>query len=53
MSFLTDLGHRIVNTTGDKSSLAYLLQNFSVVIQRGNAAFVLGTLSPTLSPYFE
>ena len=50
MSFLTDLGRRIVNTTGDKSSLAYLLQEFSVAIQRGNAASVLGTLPPTPSP---
>ena len=38
ISFLSDLGHRIANTTGDKSSLAYLLQRFSVAIQRGNAA---------------
>ena len=37
MSFLTDLGRRIVNTTGDKSSLACLLQKSSVAIQRGNA----------------
>ena len=50
MSFLTDLGRHIVNTTGEKSSLAYLLQKFSVAIQRGNAASVLGTLPPTLSP---
>ena len=50
MSFLTDLGRRIVNTTGEKSSLAYLLQKFSVTIQRGNAASILGTLPPTLSP---
>ena len=50
MSFLTDFGPRIVNTTGEKSSLAYLLQKFSVAIQRGNAAYVLGTLPPTLSP---
>ena len=35
MSFLMDLGHHIANTTGDKSSLAYLLQKFSVAIQRG------------------
>ena len=39
-----------VNTTGDKSSLAYLLQKYSVAIQRGNAASILGTLPPTLSP---
>ena len=38
ISFLSDLGHRIANTTGDKSSVAYLLQRFSVAIQRGNAA---------------
>ena len=50
MSFLTDLGRRIANTAGDKSSLAYLMQKFSVTIQRGNAASVLGTLPPTLSP---
>ena len=52
MSFLTDLGRRIMNTTGDKSSLAYmyLLQKFSVAIHRGNAASVLGTLPPTFSP---
>eukprot|EP00731_Ephydatia_muelleri_P014469 Em0008g189a len=50
MSFLTDFGRRIVNTTGEKSSLAYLLQRFSVAIQRGNAASVLGTLPPTLFP---
>ena len=50
MSFLTDLGRRIVNSTGDKSSLAYLLQKFSVAIQRGNAATYLETLPPTLSP---
>ena len=34
----------------EKSSLACLLQKFSVAIQRGNAASVLGTLPPTLSP---
>ena len=50
MSFLTDMGHRIVNTTGDKSSLACLMQMFSVVIQRGMLHLFLGTLPPTLSP---
>ena len=47
MSFLMDLGRRIVDTTGDKSSLAYLLQKFSVAIQRGNSASVS---PPTLPP---
>eukprot|EP00731_Ephydatia_muelleri_P014529 Em0008g249a len=53
MSFLTDLGHGIANTTVDNSSLAYLMQSFSVAIQSGNAATVLGTLPPTLSPPFN
>eukprot|EP00731_Ephydatia_muelleri_P030133 Em0021g656a len=52
MSFLSDLGHRIANTTSDKSSLAYLMQRFSVAIQRGNAASILGTSLPTPS-FFE
>ena len=45
MSFLSDLGCRIANTTGDKSSLANLLQKFSVAIQRGgiHAASIVGT----------
>ena len=50
---MTDLGRRIANTTGDKCSLAYLMQRFSVAIQRENAASVLGTLPPTLSPPFN
>ena len=49
MSFLTDFGRCIANTTGDKSSIAYLLQKFSVAIHRRNAS-ALGTLPPTLSP---
>ena len=44
MSFLSDLGRRTANTTGDKSSLAYLLQRFSVAIQRENAASILWQL---------
>ena len=47
-SFFTDLGRRIVNTTGDKNPLAYLLQKDSVSITRGNAALILLTLPSTL-----
>ena len=43
MSFLTDLSCCIVNTTGDNSSLAYLMQKFSVAIQKGNAASILAS----------
>ena len=38
-----------MNTTGDKSSLAYLMQKFPFR-GGGNAASILGTLPPTLSP---
>ena len=47
MSFLSDLGRRIANTTDDKSTS--LMQKFSVAIQRGNAESILGTLPPLLS----
>ena len=40
MSFLSDFGSCIASTIGDKSSLAYLLQNVSVAIQRSNAASI-------------
>ena len=53
MSFLTDLGRRIMNTIGDKSSLAYmyLLQKFSVAIHRGNAACIcFGNFASNLLP---
>ena len=40
MSFLSDLGRCIASTIGDKSSLAYVLQNVSVAIQRSNAASI-------------
>ena len=43
--FLKELGHRIKLSTGEARSAAFLLQQFSVAVQRGNAASVLGSIS--------
>ena len=43
--FLKDLGRRIAATTKEHRSFEFLMQRVSVVIQRGNAACVLGTTS--------
>ena len=50
MSFLMDLGHHIANTTGDKSSPSTKVLRCH---SEGDAASVLGTLPPTLSPPFN
>ena len=49
MVFLRELGRRLSATTGDTKRYSYLIQRLSVVVQRGNAASILGTLisSPT------
>lgn len=41
--FLTILGKKLKDTTGEKRSLDFLYQKISVSIQRGNAACILGT----------
>ncbi len=43
--FLTELGQRVRQVTGEVRSRTYLLQRLSVAIQRGNVASVLGTIS--------
>ena len=43
--FLKELGHLIKLSTGEVRSAASLLQRLSVVVQRGNAASVLGSIS--------
>ena len=43
--FLWELDRRLRQVTGEVKSTTYLLQCLSVVIQRGNAASVLGTIS--------
>ena len=44
LRFLRELGSRIWEQSGEVSSLSYLLQRLSVVIQRANAISVMGTL---------
>ena len=45
MTFVKELGHRVRAETGEPCSLQFLLQGMAGVIQRGNAAAVLGTSS--------
>ena len=49
MSFLTDLGRRIVNTAGDKSSLEFhtFCKSFLFPFRGGMLASSLGALPPT------
>ena len=42
--FLKELGHRLRQVSGEANSFANLTQRLSVVVQRGNAASVLGTM---------
>ena len=43
LDFVSDLGQRLRQVTGEARSKEYLLQKLSIAIQRGNAAAVLGT----------
>ena len=40
---LQEVGHRVMEESGDTRSYGYRLQRISVAIQHGNAAVVLGT----------
>ena len=42
-AFIQDLGQRLITTTSDPMSRAVLLQRIAVAIQRGNAAYFLGS----------
>ena len=42
--FLQDIGRRFTEATGDIKETAYLFQQVSVAIQRGNALSIRGTL---------
>ena len=44
LTFLKELGARIRTVTKERRSFEFLMQRFSVEIQRGNAACILGTL---------
>jgi len=43
LDFFRNLGHRITSVTTEPRSFQLLMQRLSVAVQRGNAAFVLGT----------
>ena len=48
-AFINDLGRRIADESGDPRSAAFLKQRLALAIQRGNAAVVLRTFTPTLA----
>ena len=48
--FLTDLGRRISDATGDRREVTWLRQRVSLAIIRGNAAAVLATTCPLQEP---
>ena len=50
LSFISALGRRICQTSGEKKSFSFLLQRLAVAIQRGNSACVMGTLGNISSP---
>ena len=43
LKLIKDIGKRICEVSGEKRSTFFLLQNISMVIQRGNAACIVGT----------
>ena len=50
-SFIRELGRRIVHVSAEINSTNYLMQRFSVAVQRGNSAAVLGTMGTSASLY--
>ena len=42
-TFVKDLGSRLKRVSGDDEAYIHLMQRFSIVIQRGNCASVLGS----------
>ena len=52
-SFLTELGCRLKQVTGEAKSFSYLQLHLSVAVQRGNAAAVMGSMEiqSTTSPF--
>ena len=44
ISFIKDLGEKIISQTGEKRSTAFLFQSIGIAMQRGNAFSILGTL---------
>ena len=46
-AFLTDVGNRVKQATGNQRAMEFLRQRVSIEIQRGNAASVMGTVENT------
>ena len=46
-SFISTLGRRMAEVTGEPRETAFLFQRISMAVQRGNAAAILDTLPPT------
>ena len=49
LTFVKELGRRLIKISGDNRSRLYLFQRLTVAIQRGNAVSVLGTIGPSIS----
>jgi hypothetical protein len=52
IALVKDLGKRLIESTGEPRSCAYLIQRISHASQRGNAASILATV-PTSSKFQE
>jgi hypothetical protein len=52
LALVKDLVKRLIESTGEPRSCAYLIQRISIAIQRGNAASILVTV-PTSSKFQE
>ena len=44
LKFITEVGQRIAENTGEKRSCSYLFQSISMAVQRGNVASIRGSL---------
>ena len=45
--FLEELGGRLKRVMGEANARSYLHQRLSMAVQRGNAASIMGTISPS------
>ena len=44
LAFVRELGHRVMQCTGEVKARTYLLQHLSIALQRGNAVSVMGSV---------
>ena len=47
LKLIKKIGSKITEVTNEKRSTSYLIQRCSIVIQKGNAASILGTIKPS------